>query len=56
MRRTIPLALAVIALAFTAGACKKKEPTPGEQLDKGLNAVKAKAGEAAEKVNETLKK
>ncbi|MCE9634789.1 MAG: hypothetical protein K8T90_03700 [Planctomycetes bacterium] len=52
MKKLVPFAL--LGLAFCVVSCKK-EPTPGEQLDKGLNAAKEKAAEGTEKINEALK-
>ena len=50
MKKLIPFAL--LGLAVCVVSCK--EETPGEKLDKGLNAATDKANEGAEKAKDLL--
>ena len=47
--KKIALALAVVAVAFAAAACSKKEETPGQKVDKMLDDAKDKADELKKK-------
>jgi hypothetical protein len=48
--------LSLVCLAFTAAACGKKEPTPGEKVDNAINAAGEKAAETQKKVEDATKK